>query len=135
MNREGYRIERRRQNARTLRAALALAIWAAGAWLLYQVWWLRTGLAPPLDDVVGTAIYLVTFFYFFAFWPISLAVERLLGGQCGDAEGRGPAGSPAPAATPSLRRRRAVQRSMGPSAAGVASRAPGGGSSSPARGR
>lgn len=81
MNHAAYRLERRRQRARTFRAALALAIWAAGAYLLYQAWELRTRFAPPMDDVVGTATYLVTFFYLFAFWPISIGVERLLGSR------------------------------------------------------
>jgi RsiW-degrading membrane proteinase PrsW (M82 family) len=72
-----YRLERQRQRRRTLRAVLALGIWALGAGLLFLAWDLRTAFQPPLDDLVGTAIYLVTFFYIFALWPISLLVDRV----------------------------------------------------------
>jgi hypothetical protein len=35
-------------------------------------------LPPPFDTALGTAVYLITFFYIFAFWPIQSLVERLL---------------------------------------------------------
>ena len=39
---------------------------------------LTQALPPPLADALGTAVYLITFFYIFAFWPIQSLVERLL---------------------------------------------------------
>jgi hypothetical protein len=77
MNRELYALERRRQRRRDLKAALGLAIWGAGCWLLYLAWHARTSWSETHADAIGTALYLVTFFYLFAFWPIHAAVERL----------------------------------------------------------
>ena len=77
MNHELYALERRRQRRRDLKAALGLAIWGAGCWLLYLAWHARTSWSETHADAIGTALYLVTFFYLFAFWPIHAAVERL----------------------------------------------------------
>lgn len=70
--------ERRRQRTRSLQALLALSIWALGGYLLYEAWHLRDRLPAPYGDVFGTAIYLITFFYVFAFWPILGTAEKLL---------------------------------------------------------
>ena len=79
MNRELYALERRRQRKRDLEAALGLALWGGGCYLLYLAWHARTAWSEAHADAIGTAIYLVTFFYVFAFWPIQAAVERLFG--------------------------------------------------------
>ena len=79
MNREFYALERRRQRRRDLKAALALAIWAGGCYLLYVAWHARISWSERYADAIGTALYLVTFFYLFAFWPILTAVEKLFG--------------------------------------------------------
>ena len=85
--------ERRRRRNRDAEAMLALALWSAGAWLLYLAWEASAILAEPLNDLVGTAVYLVTFFYLFAIWPILVGVERLF---CGFARSGGPAAEPQP---------------------------------------
>ena len=90
MNRELYALERRRQRTRDLKAALALAIWGSGCYLLYVAWHARTGWSEPYADAIGTALYLVTFFYLFAFWPILTAVEKLFGGLRARSGGRQP---------------------------------------------
>ena len=50
--------ERRRRRNRDAEAMLALALWSAGAWLLYLAWEASAILAEPLNDLVGTAVYL-----------------------------------------------------------------------------
>ena len=77
MTPEFYRRERRLERLRNLRALLALAIWGGGCWLLHLAWDLRLHLPEPYHDAIGTAVYLVTFFYIFAFWPIHSLVDRL----------------------------------------------------------
>jgi hypothetical protein len=77
MNPELFARERRRQRRRDLKSALGLAIWGAGCCLLYLAWHARTSWSETHADAIGTALYLVTFFYLFAFWPIHAAVERL----------------------------------------------------------
>ena len=79
MNRELYALERRRQRRRDLKALLALTIWGSGCCLLYLGWQARANFSEAHADAIGTAIYLVTFFYLFAFWPITTAVDRLFG--------------------------------------------------------
>jgi hypothetical protein len=90
MNREFYALERRRQRRRDLKAALALAIWAGGCYLLYVAWHARISWSERYADAIGTALYLVTFFYLFAFWPILTAVEKLFGGRRAPQEGASP---------------------------------------------
>jgi hypothetical protein len=90
MNRELYALERRRQRRRDLKAALALAIWGSGCYLLYVAWHARTSWSEPYANAIGTALYLVTFFYLFAFWPILTAVETLFGGLRAAQEGASP---------------------------------------------
>lgn len=77
MNRELYALERRRQRRRDLKAALGLAIWGGGCYVIYLAWHARTAWSETYADAIGTALYLVTFFYLFAFWPIHAALERL----------------------------------------------------------
>lgn len=77
MDREFYAREQRRQRTRDSKAVAALALWGGGCYLLYLAWNASAVLAEPLNDLVGTAIYLVTFFYLFAFWPILALVDRL----------------------------------------------------------
>ena len=81
MNRELYALERRRERTRDLKAALGLAIWGAGCGLLYLAWHARTAWSEPYANAIGMALYLVTFFYLFAFWPIHAAVEKLFGAR------------------------------------------------------
>ena len=45
----------------------ASALWGAGCSLL----------PLPIGHALSTAVYLMTFFYVFAFWPIQSLVERL----------------------------------------------------------
>jgi hypothetical protein len=59
----------------------AIGLWGAGCCLLYLAWSLTQGLAPPLGHTLSTAVYLTTFFYIFAFWPIQSLVERLFDGR------------------------------------------------------
>jgi len=73
--------EERRQQLRSAKGIAAIALWAAGCWLLYLGWRLAQSLPPPLGDGLSTAVYLVTFFYIFAFWPIHGLVERLFAGR------------------------------------------------------
>ena len=73
-----------------LKAALGLAIWGSGCYLLYLAWHARTGWSEPYADAIGTALYLVTFFYLFAFWPIHAAVEKLFRGVARAQEGASP---------------------------------------------
>jgi len=87
MNRELFALERRRQRRRDLKAALALAIWGGGGYLLFVAWHARTGWSEPYANAIGTALYLVTFFYLFAFWPILTAIEKLSGGLRAPQEG------------------------------------------------
>jgi len=77
MDRAFYAREQRLQRTRDAKAVLALALWGGGCYLLYLAWTASAALAEPLSDVVGTAIYLITFFYLFAFWPILALVDRL----------------------------------------------------------
>ena len=80
MNRdELYADERRRQWRRDLKALIVLAIWGGGCYLLYLAWQARASFSATHADAVGTAVYVVTFFYLFAFWPINLVVDRLFG--------------------------------------------------------
>jgi hypothetical protein len=76
MNRQLYALERRRQRGRDLKAAPGLAIWAPAAGCPISPG-MRTVWSETYADAIGTALYLVTFFYRFAFWPVHAAVERL----------------------------------------------------------
>jgi hypothetical protein len=79
MKRDLYAEERRRQRRRDLKALTVLGIWCAGCGLLYLAWQARASFSAAHADAVGTAVYLLLFFYLFAFWPISLLVDRLFG--------------------------------------------------------
>jgi hypothetical protein len=78
MKRDLYAEERRRQRRRDLKALTVLGIWCAGCGLLYLAWQARASFSAAHADAVGTAVYLLLFFYLFAFWPISLLVDRLV---------------------------------------------------------
>ncbi len=69
--------EQRLRHTRDRSALLALALWAVGAYLLYLSWQTAKALPPPWSAIAVTGIYLVTFFYVFALWPIAIAVEKL----------------------------------------------------------
>ena len=77
MNRELAAEEERRRRLRTMQGIVAIGFWGAGCCLLYLAWSLTQTLSPPLSDALSTAVYLLTFFYIFAFWPIQSLVERL----------------------------------------------------------
>lgn len=77
MNRELVAREERRRRLRNLQGIAALTLWGTGCYLLHLAWSLTRALPPPLDDALSTAVYLITFFYIFAFWPIQSLVERL----------------------------------------------------------
>jgi hypothetical protein len=73
--------EERRRHLRNMQSILAIGLWGAGCCLLYLAWSLTQMLSPPFNDGLSTAVYLVTFFYIFAFWPIHSLVERLFAGR------------------------------------------------------
>lgn len=73
--------EERRRRLRSIQAMAAIALWGAGCCLLYLAWNISQALPPPFDDGLRTALYLVTLFYIFAFWPIHNLVERLFAGR------------------------------------------------------
>ena len=77
MNRELWAEEQRLRHARDRSALLALTLWGVGGYLLYLSWRTAEALPPPWGSIALTGIYLVTFFYVFAFWPILVAVEKL----------------------------------------------------------
>jgi len=77
MNRELWAEEQRLQHARDRAALLALSLWGGGCYLLYLGWRAADGLPGPWSDIAVTGIYLVTFFYVFAFWPILVVVEKV----------------------------------------------------------
>ncbi len=81
MDRELVAKEERRRRLRTLQGLAAIALWGVGCCLLYLAWHLTQELPPPVNDALSTAVYLVTFFYIFAFWPIQSLVERLFEGR------------------------------------------------------
>jgi hypothetical protein len=66
-------MRRRRQSMQGL---ARIALWGAGCGLLYLAWGIAQALPPPLNDALRIAVYLITFFYIFAFWPIQSLVER-----------------------------------------------------------
>jgi hypothetical protein len=113
MSPEFYRRERRLERLRNLRALLALAIWGGGCWLLHLAWDLRLHLPEPYHDAIGTAVYLVTFFYIFAFWPILAGIERLGGRRRAQDGGRATS-----AATSSIATSRAADGGASSPAAG-----------------
>jgi hypothetical protein len=55
----------------------AIALWGGGCYLLHLACSLTQARPPPPDDAASTAVYLITFFYIFAFWQIENLVERL----------------------------------------------------------
>jgi hypothetical protein len=55
---------------------LALLLWGVGAYLLYLGWRAAEALPLPWGSITAFGIYLVAFFYFFAFWPILVAIEK-----------------------------------------------------------
>ena len=69
--------EERRRRLRNLQGMAAITLWGSGCYLLHVAWSFTRALPPPLDDALSTAVYLITFFYIFAFWPIQSLVERL----------------------------------------------------------
>ena len=73
--------EKRARRRRNLQGIAALALWGAGCYLLHFAWQFTQELPPPANDALSTAVYLVTFFYIFAFWPIQTLVERLFEGR------------------------------------------------------
>jgi hypothetical protein len=81
MNRRLVAAEARQRRLRTLQGITGIALWGAGCCLLYLAWSLAQVLAPPIDHALSTAVYLMTFFYIFAFWPIQSLVERLFDGR------------------------------------------------------
>jgi hypothetical protein len=81
MNRELVAEEQRRRRLRSLQGLAAIALWGVGCGLLYLGWSFTQALPPPLGDALSTAVYLITFFYIFAFWPIQSLVERLFAGS------------------------------------------------------
>lgn len=80
MNRELWAEEQRLQHARDRAALIALSLWAAGGYLLYLGFQAADALPGLGGDIAVTGVYLVTFFYIFAFWPILVAVEKLFHG-------------------------------------------------------
>ena len=86
--------ETRRRRIRDAEAILALALWGARRLPALSRLGGERDLPEPLNDLVGTAVYLVTFFYLFAIWPILSGLDRLF---------RGFAPSVAPAPEPRLR--------------------------------
>jgi hypothetical protein len=52
-------------------------IWAGGGYLLHLGWSVTRELPEPWNDWLGTVIYLIAFFYVFAFWPILSGLDRL----------------------------------------------------------
>jgi hypothetical protein len=77
MNRELVAREERRRRRRNLQGLATIALWGAGCCLLYLAWSVTQALPEPVGNAVSTAVYLVTFFYIFACWPIQSLVERL----------------------------------------------------------
>jgi hypothetical protein len=73
--------EARQQRRRSLQGIAAIALWGAGCYLLYLASSLTQALPSPLGDILRTVVYLLTFFYIFAFWPIQSLVERLFEGH------------------------------------------------------
>ena len=69
--------EERRRRRRSLQGIAAITLWGVGCYLLYLAWYLTQALPSPANDALSTAVYVVTFFYIFAFWPIQSLVERL----------------------------------------------------------
>jgi hypothetical protein len=76
MNRKLWAEEHRLREARDRSALLALLLWGVGAYLLYLGWRAAEALPLPWGNITVFGIYLVTFFYIFAFWPILVAVEK-----------------------------------------------------------
>jgi hypothetical protein len=77
MNHELWAEEQHLRQARDRAALLALALWGVGGYLLYLAWRAAEALPDRWGEIALTGIYLVTFFYVFAFWPILVAVEKL----------------------------------------------------------
>jgi apolipoprotein N-acyltransferase len=73
--------EERRRRLRNLHALTAIALWGIGCYLLHFAWSITQALPSPLNDALSTAVYLITFFYIFAFWPIQSLVEWLFKGR------------------------------------------------------
>jgi hypothetical protein len=80
MNRELWAEERRLQHARDRAALMALSLWAAGGYLLYLGCEAADALPGRWSDIAVTGVYLLAFFYVFAFWPILVAVDKLFHG-------------------------------------------------------
>jgi hypothetical protein len=76
MNRKLWPEEQRLSDARDRSALLALLLWGVGAYLLYLGWRAAEALPLPWGNLTVFGIYLVAFFYIFAFWPILVAVAR-----------------------------------------------------------
>lgn len=81
MNRDLAAEEERRRRLRNVQGMVAIGLWGAGCGLLYLAWSFTRALPPPFNDGLSTAVYLLTFFYIFAFWPIHSLVERLFAGR------------------------------------------------------
>jgi hypothetical protein len=80
MNRKLWAEEQRLRHARDRSALLALLLWGIGGYLLYLSWQSAAALPHPWGNITLTGIYLVTFFYVFAIWPIPVTVEKVLRG-------------------------------------------------------
>lgn len=81
MNRELAAEEERRRRLQSMEGMVAIALWGAGCGVLYLAWSIAQALSPPASHALSTAVYLITFFYIFAFWPIQSLVERLFAGR------------------------------------------------------
>jgi hypothetical protein len=68
--------EHRLREARDRSALLALLLWGVGAYLLFLGWRAAEALPLPWSNLAVIGIYLVAFFYIFAFWPVLVAVEK-----------------------------------------------------------
>ena len=81
MNRSLAAEEERLRRLRNVQGLAAIALWGAGCGLLHLAWGVTRALPPPLDDALSTVVYVITFFYILAFWPIQSLVERLFAGR------------------------------------------------------
>jgi hypothetical protein len=76
MNRKLRAEDQRRHQARDRSAWLALSLWGVGGYLLCLCWRAAGALPLPWSNLALIGIYLVAFFFAFAFWPILVEVAR-----------------------------------------------------------
>lgn len=62
-----------------LKWTIALALWAFGAFLLWEIWQYQKTLADPLGSYVEFAVMFITTFYGFALIPIKISINNLFG--------------------------------------------------------